>query len=106
MISDERGELLETGGGVKKALPLLGDGPFITFNSDSLWIEGQRAEPAGAWSQAWDPERMDILMLVAPSATSIGYEGRGDFTMDADGRLRRRASGRQRALSSMRASPS
>jgi MurNAc alpha-1-phosphate uridylyltransferase len=89
VISDERGELLETGGGVRKALPLLGDEPFITFNSDSLWIEGREPNLLRL-VQAWDPDRMDILMLVAPLSTSIGFEGRGDFHQDPDGRLRRR----------------
>ena len=89
VISDERGELLETGGGVKKALPLLGSDPFITFNSDSLWIEGQEPN-LKRLVKVWDPERMDILMLVAPLSTSIGFEGRGDFHQDEDGRLRRR----------------
>lgn len=91
VISDERAELLETGGGVKKALPLLSDEPFITFNSDSLWIEGQEPNLKRLVA-AWDPERMDILMLVAPLSTSIGFEGRGDFHQDPDGRLRRRGS--------------
>jgi MurNAc alpha-1-phosphate uridylyltransferase len=89
VISDERGALLETGGGVKKALPLLGDEPFITFNSDSLWIEGNEPN-LKRLVKAWDPERMDILMLVAPLSTSIGFEGRGDFHMEESGRLRRR----------------
>ncbi len=91
VVSDERAELLETGGGVKKALPLLGDEPFITFNSDSLWIEGKEPNLLRL-VQAWDPDRMDILMLVAPLSTSIGFEGRGDFHQDSDGRLRRRGS--------------
>lgn len=91
VISDERDELLETGGGVKKALPLLGEDPFVTFNSDSMWIEG--ASPnLKRLVAAWDGERMDILMLVAPLSTSVGYEGRGDFHRDEDGRLRRRGS--------------
>jgi N-acetyl-alpha-D-muramate 1-phosphate uridylyltransferase len=91
VISDERPELLETGGGVKKALPLLGDDPFITFNSDSMWIEGEEPNLRRLVA-AWAPERMDILMLVAPLSTSVGYEGRGDFHRDADGRLHRRGS--------------
>src|SRR5689334_14062647 len=89
VISDERGELLETGGGVKKALPLLGDEPFITFNSDSIWIEGKEPNLKRLVG-AWDPDRMDILMLVAPLSTSIGFEGQGDFHRDESGRLRRR----------------
>lgn len=92
VISDERDEVLETGGGVRKALPLLGNAPFITFNSDSIWIEG--AEPnLKRLVAAWNPEAMDILMLVAPSSTSVGYEGPGDFNMDESGRLRRRKEG-------------
>jgi N-acetyl-alpha-D-muramate 1-phosphate uridylyltransferase len=91
VISDERGELLETGGGVKKALPLLGQDPFVTFNSDSMWIEGAKPNLKRLVA-AWDAERMDILMLVAPLSTSVGYEGRGDFHRASDGRLRRRGS--------------
>jgi MurNAc alpha-1-phosphate uridylyltransferase len=89
VVSDERAEVLETGGGVKKALPLLGKAPFITFNSDSIWVEGQQPNLKRLVA-AWDPARMDILMLVAPLETSVGYDGRGDFSMDGDGRLRRR----------------
>ncbi|MXQ12034.1 sugar phosphate nucleotidyltransferase [Microvirga makkahensis] len=90
-ISDERDQLLETGGGVKKALPLLGSDPFVTFNSDSMWIEGENPNLKRLVA-AWEPGRMDILMLVAPLSTSVGYEGLGDFHCDADGRLRRRGS--------------
>jgi N-acetyl-alpha-D-muramate 1-phosphate uridylyltransferase len=89
VISDERGELLETGGGVKKALPLLGSEPFVLLNSDSLWIEGQQANLVRL-GQAWDAGRMDILLLLAGLTASIGYEGRGDFVMDPNGRLMRR----------------
>lgn len=89
LISDERDQLLETGGGLKKALPLLGDEPFLTLNSDSLWIEGPRPN-LRRFVETWDPRRMDILMLLAATATSVGYEGCGDFAMEPDGRLRRR----------------
>ncbi len=89
VVSDERDALLETGGGLKKALPLLGDAPFLTLNSDSLWIEGPRPNLVRLM-EAWDPERMDVLMLLALGATSVGYEGRGDFAMDVHGALRRR----------------
>jgi N-acetyl-alpha-D-muramate 1-phosphate uridylyltransferase len=89
VISDERGELLETGGGIRKALPLLGPDPFLVLNSDSLWIDG--ATPNLVRLQnAWDPERMDILLLVAEAAKSLGYQGRGDFSIDGGGRLQRR----------------
>lgn len=88
-ISDERVALLETGGGIKKALPLVGDDPFVVFNSDSFWLEGPRSNLARQIA-AWRPDAMDIFLLVAPTATSLGYEGNGDFVMDADGRLQRR----------------
>ncbi|MFC5295163.1 nucleotidyltransferase family protein [Bosea minatitlanensis] len=88
-ISDERGELLDTGGGVKKALPLLGTAPFFHTNSDALWREtGRPALPA--MLRAWDPERMDILLLLADMETSLGFDGAGDFFRAADGRLTRR----------------
>jgi MurNAc alpha-1-phosphate uridylyltransferase len=89
IVSDERAALLETGGGIRKALPLLGDAPFVVLNSDSFWLEG----PASNLSRLigrWDADRMDCLLLVAPTATSLGYEGAGDFVMEPDGRLERR----------------
>lgn len=89
-VSDERGRLLETGGGVRRALPHLGDAPFMVFNSDSFWLEGPRPN-LGRLVAAWNPDAMDGLLLVAPAATSLGYEGLGDFRMEADGRLVRRA---------------
>ncbi|SFG43333.1 nucleotidyltransferase family protein [Methylobacterium gossipiicola] len=89
VVSDERDSLLETGGGVKKALPLLGDDPFVVFNADSFWLEGPDSNLARLVA-AWSPETMDILLLVAPTATSLGYEGAGDFVMASDGRLERR----------------
>jgi N-acetyl-alpha-D-muramate 1-phosphate uridylyltransferase len=89
VISDERGELLDTGGGVVKALPHLGMAPFFHMNSDTLWIEGVTPNLARLAMQ-FDAARMDILLLLASTATSIGYEGRGDFNMAPDGRLLRR----------------
>jgi N-acetyl-alpha-D-muramate 1-phosphate uridylyltransferase len=88
-ISDERRALLDTGGGVVKALRLLGDAPFLHMNSDTLWIEGVTPNLARLGAQ-FDPARMDILLLLASATASIGYEGRGDFAMAPDGRLRRR----------------
>jgi MurNAc alpha-1-phosphate uridylyltransferase len=88
-ISDERAALLDTGGGVKKALPSLGPGPFLIHNADSVWIEGvgsNLARLAGAWDEA----RMDCLMLLAPASASHGYQGRGDFALESEGRIRRR----------------
>ncbi len=86
-ISDERAELLETGGGMKKALPLLGEGPFWGANIDCVWIETGR--PAlEAMAQAWDPARMDVLLMLAPTATSLGFHAEGDFFLETDGALR------------------
>lgn len=92
VISDERGVLLDTGGGVVRALPLLGEEPFLIHNSDSVWIEGVGSN-IGRLIAAWDDRRMDALMLVALGARSLGYDGDGDFDMAADGRLQRRAKG-------------
>ena len=72
-----------------KALRHLGDEPFFHLNSDTLWIEGPRPN-LERLAAAFDPERMDMLLLLASAATSTGYEGRGDFAMSPDGRLRRR----------------
>jgi MurNAc alpha-1-phosphate uridylyltransferase len=90
VISDERGLLLGTGGGVKKALPELGDAPFFHSNSDTFWIDDVKSNLARL-ADAFDPVAMDALLLLAPTAGSIGYAGRGDFAMAADGRLRKRA---------------
>lgn len=88
-ISDERGLLLGTGGGVRKALPELGERPFFHVNSDTIWVDG--AEPnLVRLADAFDPKTMDTLLLLAPTIGSIGYTGRGDFAMAPDGRLTRR----------------
>jgi MurNAc alpha-1-phosphate uridylyltransferase len=89
IISDERGRLLDTGGGVKHALPVLGPEPFLIHNSDSVWIEGVGSNLKRLFA-AWDGGAMDSLMLLASAATSLGYEGPGDFAMGTDGRLIRR----------------
>ena len=89
VISDERAELLGTGGGIAKALPQLGDAPFFLVNSDTVWLDGVKPNFARL-ADAFDPETMDALLLLAPTAESIGYGGRGDFAMLPDGRLRRR----------------
>jgi MurNAc alpha-1-phosphate uridylyltransferase len=90
VISDERDAILGTGGGVVRAMPQLGNAPFFHLNSDTLWIEGARPN-LDRLAEAFDPQSMDALLLLAPTATSIGYDGRGDFAMAPDGRLRRRA---------------
>ena len=89
-VSDERKALLETAGGIAKALPLLGAEAFYLLNSDSFWIEGAR--PNLDWLAAgWNEAEMDALLLLSPTVRSIGYSGRGDFRMDPAGRLYRRA---------------
>jgi MurNAc alpha-1-phosphate uridylyltransferase len=89
VISDERGELLGTGGGIAKALPKLGDAPFFLVNSDTVWLDGVRPNFT-RMAEAFDPQTMDVLLLLAATTNSIGYSGRGDFAMLPDGRLRRR----------------
>jgi MurNAc alpha-1-phosphate uridylyltransferase len=89
VISDERHALLGTGGGVVKALPQLGDAPFFHVNSDTIWIDGVKPN-LRLLAAAFAAGRMDALLLLAPTATSIGYAGRGDFAMAADGRIVRR----------------
>ena len=90
VISDERGLLLDTGGGVLKALPELGEAPFFLINADTIWIDGVKPNLARL-AEAFDPLTMDALLLLAPTAGSVGYAGRGDFSMASDGRLRKRA---------------
>ena len=84
-ISDERGELLETGGGLKKARPLLGDAPVLVANIDSVWTE-PGVPAVERLLRAWDPARMDALLLVVPLDHASGFDGPGDFFLDA-GRL-------------------
>ncbi len=82
-------ELLETGGGVVKALPLLGDGPFFAANADMLWLNGS-ANTLERMAQAWNEDGMDILMLLHFTVDAYGYNGRGDYRMDPLGRISRR----------------
>lgn len=89
IVSDERDALLETGGGVRRALPLLGAGPFLVINSDTIWIEGMQPN-LPRLMRHFDRAAMDALLLLAPAALSIGYDGMGDFQMDTLGRLSRR----------------
>lgn len=89
VIQDERDRLLDTGGGVKRALPLLGDDPFFVVAADTVWTEGARAN-LSALAAGFDPERMDVALLLAPTASSLGYAYRGDFSLGEDGRLARR----------------
>ncbi len=92
VISNERGERLETGGGVRKALPLLGNEPFLVHNSDSVWIDGVGSNLDRLFA-AWNAEQMDCLLLLSLGSASIGYAGQGDFSLDSEGRIRRRREG-------------
>jgi MurNAc alpha-1-phosphate uridylyltransferase len=84
-ISDERAALLETGGGVKKAIPLL-ESEFFVINSDILWAEVTGAENTlDQLTKSWDPEKMDVLLLLIPTAKAYGYDGVGDFFFKGEG---------------------
>ena len=89
VVSDEREQLLETGGGLVQALPLIDADPFLGVNSDNLWVDGPvdslRCSPSN-----WDDDRMDALLLLVPLARAHCHSGRGDFHMNATGALRRR----------------
>ncbi|PZU09195.1 nucleotidyltransferase family protein [Sphingomonas sp.] len=93
VFSDERGELLETGGGIAKALPLLEDDRFVVVNSDNLWLDGP-IDAIRLLGDRWDDAEMDCLLLVVPLARANCHGGQGDFHMDASGRLSRRKPGR------------
>ncbi|WP_157216916.1 nucleotidyltransferase family protein [Flavisphingomonas formosensis] len=92
-VSDERGHLLETGGGVAKALPLIADDPFVVINSDNFWVDGP-IDALRLLASRWDDVEMDALLLVVPLARANCHTGSGDFHMDAFGRLTRRKPGR------------
>lgn len=89
LISNERDLLLETGGGLRKARARLGDDPVFVANIDSVWTE--RSPALAGLAAAWDPERMDALLLLAPLAETLGFDGPGDFFLGEDGRLAHRA---------------
>lgn len=89
ILSDETELLMDTGGGVVKALPLLGDGPFFIINADVVWTDGT-LDTLRRMAAAWAPERMDALLLVAPKERTVGFGGPGDFFLESDNRLRRR----------------
>ena len=80
-VSDERSLLLETGGGVTRALPMIDADPFFVINSDNMWIDGS-ADALRLLAQRWDGAAMDALLLLVPLARATGYEGRGDFHLD------------------------
>jgi MurNAc alpha-1-phosphate uridylyltransferase len=86
VISDETERLLESGGGIVKALPLLGPGPFLVLNADTFWVEDGAPNLSGL-ALAWDGARMDILLMLAEMDKATGHSGRSDFLLGADGRL-------------------
>ncbi len=92
-ISDERDRLLETGGGIARALPLIGCDPFLAINADNLFVEGP-VPAVQHLARRWDPEAMDALLMLVPLARAFCHRGPGDFHMDGFGRLRRRQPGR------------
>lgn len=94
VISDERGVLLETGGGIRKALPLLGHEPFLIHNSDTVWIE-HTTRNLDRLCAAWNGGTMDTLMLLAPREESLGYDGGGDFELSKSSHVIRRHPGTQ-----------
>jgi N-acetyl-alpha-D-muramate 1-phosphate uridylyltransferase len=89
VISDERDTLMETGGGLVKAAPLIDCDPFLALNSDNLWIDGP-ADTLRLLASQWDDAKMDALLLLVPQARALNHGGMGDFHMDRAGRLRRR----------------
>lgn len=88
IVESREETLLETGGGVRKALPLLGDGPFFAVNGDVLWRNGKRSA-LDRLAAAWDDGRMDGLLLLQRTVSAVGYDGHGDFMLTQDGMVRR-----------------
>lgn len=88
IISDERAKLLDSGGGVLKALPLIARDTFFVLNGDSFWIDGPRNNLVRL-AEAWNPGTMDILLMLSPVTSAAGWANRGDFALDQLGRLRR-----------------
>ncbi|MGE4527310.1 MAG: nucleotidyltransferase family protein [Rhodospirillaceae bacterium] len=84
VLSDESDTLLETGGGVRRALPFLGGDPFFVLNGDVLWGDGPQSALTRLWA-AFDPAKFDFVLLLQPAAKATGYEGRGDFSINAAG---------------------
>ena len=93
VISDERAKLLETGGGLIEALPLLKEDPVLTVNSDNIWIEGP-TDAVSLLANRWHDAEMDALLLLVPLARANCHSGKGDFHMDARGLISRRRTGR------------
>lgn len=90
VVSDERALLLDQGGGIKKVLPLIGEAPFFVCNTDAFWVGAPQSNLV-ALAQAWDAEKMDAALLLAPTKGSVGVDWEGDFDLSPDGRIIRRA---------------
>lgn len=90
LISDEREALLDSGGGVARALPMLGPEPFFVLNADTFWIDRGESNPLRL-ARAWNPHEMDILLMLADLDQATGHGGGTDFLIAPDGRLRRSA---------------
>lgn len=90
IISDERARLLDQGGGIRKVLPWIGEAPFFVWNTDAFWFDAPRANLLSL-AQAWDPEKMDAALLLAPTHGSIGVDWEGDFDLTPQGRIIRPA---------------
>ena len=86
LLSEERPDILETGGGLRAALPLLGAGPVYTMNTDAIW---SGPNPLILLQAAWNPDQMDALLMCVPIARAMGHQGTGDFTALPDGQIRR-----------------
>lgn len=89
ILFSEESTILETGGGIVQALPLLGDEPFYAVNAKIIWLNG-RVDALERLAMEWDAARMDALLLLQSTTTAVGYNGKGDFILDQEGRVRRR----------------
>jgi N-acetyl-alpha-D-muramate 1-phosphate uridylyltransferase len=90
IFSSERDAILDTGGGIVRALPLLGDAPFFVLNADCFWLDG-KVPALQRLKQTWDDAEMDCLLLVCDPKQTTGYDGKGDFVLDEKGRVSRRS---------------
>lgn len=88
-VSDERDQLLETGGGLVKALPMIDSDPFLSCNSDNFWIDGP-VDSLSLLATQWDADKMDALLLLVPHSRAYNHKGQGDFHLDRGGKLKRR----------------
>ncbi len=91
-LSDERDKLLDSGGGIARVIDQFANAPFFSLNADTIWLDGPRRN-LDRMREAFDPETMDVLLLVAPAVTTIGWGNRGDFVLDQNARLRRPGKG-------------